>query len=70
MTKLGEMSHYNNGNVLSMHALIGAYKPEGREWVDELCQVIGENVNFACGFIENILTVYLWQSLRVLICFI
>ncbi len=53
VTKLGEMSHYNNGNVLSMHALIGAYKPEGQEWVDELCQVIGENVNFACGFIEK-----------------
>ena len=31
--------HYNEVNVLSMHALIGAYKPEGYEWVDELCQV-------------------------------
>ena len=28
--------HYNDMNVLSMHALIGAYKPEGYEWVDEL----------------------------------
>lgn len=53
VTKVGGMSHYNNGNVLSMHALIGAYKPEGREWVDELCQVLGENVNFACDFIEK-----------------
>lgn len=24
--------HYNDMNVLSMHALIGAYKPEGHEW--------------------------------------
>ena len=31
-------THYNSMNVLSMHALIGAYKPEGEEWVDELCQ--------------------------------
>ncbi len=28
--------HYNDMNVLSMHALIGAYKPEGYEWVEEL----------------------------------
>ena len=46
-------SHYNSMNVLSMHALIGAYKPEGHEWVDELCQVIEGNVNFACGFIQE-----------------
>lgn len=46
-------SHYNNMNVLSMHALIGAYKPEGYEWVDELCQVLSENVNYACGYIEK-----------------
>ena len=32
--------HYNEMNVLSMHALIGAYKPEGYEWVDELRQVL------------------------------
>lgn len=46
-------SHYNNMNVLSMHALVGAYKPEGYEWVDELCQVLSENVNYACGYIEK-----------------
>lgn len=46
-------SHYNNMNVLSMHALIGAYKPEGYEWVEELCQVLSENVNYACGYIEK-----------------
>lgn len=44
-------SHYNNMNVLSMHALIGAYKPEGYEWVDELCQVLSENANYACDYI-------------------
>lgn len=45
--------HYNDMNVLSMHALIGAYKPEGYEWVDELCDVITENVNYACDYIEQ-----------------
>lgn len=48
-----QKSHYNNMNVLSMHALIGAYKPEGYEWVDELCQVISENINFACDYINR-----------------
>ena len=47
----GSKSHYNEMNVLSMHALIGAYKQEGYEWVDELCQVLTENVRFACDYI-------------------
>lgn len=46
-------SHYNEMNVLSMHALIGAYKPEGAEWVDELRQVLTGNVDFACKYIEE-----------------
>lgn len=45
--------HYNDMNVLSMHALIGAYKPEGYEWVDELRQVITGNVDFACDYIAK-----------------
>ncbi len=45
--------HYNDMNVLSMHALIGAYKPEGYEWVDELCEVISGNVNYACDYISK-----------------
>ena len=43
----GDMSHYNALNVLSMHALIGAYKEEGYVWVDELCEVLSKNVNDA-----------------------
>ena len=46
-------SHYNSMNVLSMHALIGGYSPEGREWVDELCQVLSGNVRFACDYIRD-----------------
>ena len=45
-------SHYNSMNVLSMHALIGAYRPEGHAWVDQLCQVLSDNVNFACDYIR------------------
>ena len=36
-----------------MHALIGAYKPEGYEWVDELCEVIAGNVDYAVNFING-----------------
>lgn len=43
--------HYNDMNVLSMHALIGAYKPEGFEWVDELCSVLSGNVDYVCDYI-------------------
>ena len=49
----GEKPHYNSMNVLSMHALVGAYQPEGYEWVDELCQVLSGNIEFACEFIEK-----------------
>lgn len=47
------LSHYNNMNVLSMHALIGAYSAEGREWVDELRQVLTGNVDYATDFIRE-----------------
>ena len=47
------MSHYNAMNVLSMHALIGAYQPEGHTWVDELCQVLSDNVNYTVDFIRD-----------------
>ena len=49
--KESSLAHYNSLNVLSMHALIGAYKDEGMAWVDELREVLSENVNFAYDFI-------------------
>ncbi len=49
----GGKSHYNSMNVMSMHALTGAYKPEGYEWVDELRSVISQNVDYACTYIEE-----------------
>ena len=51
--KESSLCHYNEMNVLSMHALIGAYKPEGYEWVDELRQVLTGNVNYACDYIAQ-----------------
>lgn len=51
--KEASLCHYNSMNVLWMHALLGAYKPEGREWTDELRQVLTGNVNFACDYIEK-----------------
>ena len=51
--KESSLGHYNSMNVMSMHALLGAYQPEGYEWVDELCQVIAGNVDFACDYIAK-----------------
>lgn len=51
--KESSLSHYNSMNVMSMHALIGAYKPQGYEWVEELRQVITDNVDYACDFIAT-----------------
>ena len=46
-------TYYNNMNVLSMHALIAAYSPEGERWLTELRQVLSENVAFACDYIAR-----------------
>ena len=51
--KESSLSHYNAMNVLSMHALVGAYKPEGYKWLDELRQVLTGNVEFACRYIQD-----------------
>ena len=51
--KEASLSHYNGMNVMSMYALIGAYQPEGYEWVEELKQTISNNVNFACDYIAE-----------------
>ena len=53
LDKESSLSHYNSMNVLSMHALIGAYKDEGQEWVGELCETITKNVDFACDYINS-----------------
>ncbi len=53
MEKESSLGHYNSMNLLSMYALIGAYREEGYEWVDELCAVLSENVRFAVEYIRD-----------------
>ncbi len=53
MHKEESLSHYNQMNVLSMYGCIGAYKPEGHEWLEELRQVLTSNIDFACDYIEK-----------------
>ncbi|MBU3839424.1 MAG: aminotransferase class I/II-fold pyridoxal phosphate-dependent enzyme [Candidatus Ruminococcus intestinipullorum] len=53
MDKESSLSHYNNMNLLSMYALIGAYQHEGYDWVDQLCGVLTENVDYAVHYIEE-----------------
>lgn len=53
VAKESSLSHYNEMNVLSMHALTGAYSPEGEVWVDELRQVLTGNVDYACAYIAQ-----------------
>lgn len=53
MLKESSLGHYNSMNLLSMYALIGAYSPEGREWLGELREVIGANLDYACEFITD-----------------
>ena len=47
------LSHYNDPNVLSVHALIGGFSPEGEAWADEMIQVVNGNLDYACGFIRD-----------------
>ena len=51
MTRQGDLSHYNSCNVLSLHALLGAYSDEGAQWLDELRPVLADNIRYACDFI-------------------
>ena len=50
--KESSLSHYDEMNVLSMHALIGAYSEEGRAWLAELREVLQSNIDYVCDFLE------------------
>ena len=60
LRKEGSLSHYNSMNVLSMYGLIGAYEPEGEEWLAELKEVLTKNVDYACDYIEKN-----WKGVKV-----
>lgn len=47
------LSHYNDCNVLSVHALMGAFSPEGKEWTEEMIAVVNDNLGYACQFIQS-----------------
>ncbi len=53
ITKRGDVTHYNEMNVLSMHALMGAYSAEGHEWLDELLKYLEANLSYAVQRINN-----------------
>jgi len=48
------LTHYNNMNVLSMHALTGAYTADGMAWTDQMCSVVNDNFDIACEYLEKI----------------
>ena len=53
LERRGDMSHYNSCNVLSMHALIAAYSPEGEDWAEQMVTVVDKNFDYACRFIRE-----------------
>ena len=53
LAKESSLTHYNTMNLLSMHALMGAYCPEGEAWLEELRQVLTANVDYAYDFITT-----------------
>ena len=53
VNKEASLSHYNSMNMLSMYALIGAYQPEGEQWLKQLLQVLTDNVEYACSYIDT-----------------
>lgn len=47
-------THYNEQNVLSMHALIGAYSDEGAAWVEQLRQVLEGNCRYVSRYLNSV----------------
>lgn len=53
LNKISGSTHYNNCNVLSMHALTGAFSKQGREWMEELKELLYKNIDYSYDFILN-----------------
>ncbi|MCR5664208.1 MAG: aminotransferase class I/II-fold pyridoxal phosphate-dependent enzyme [Oscillospiraceae bacterium] len=47
LKRQGELTHYDNPNVLSVHGMTAAYE-QGAEWLEELCAVVDANAARAC----------------------
>ena len=52
MEKAAVMTHFNNPNVLSCEALIGAYQ-EGGEWVEQLNRYIRKNQEYVHDYVTS-----------------
>ncbi|TPF86063.1 aspartate aminotransferase [Bifidobacterium sp. UTCIF-37] len=50
----GARTGYNHMNVLSMHALIGAYSEDGEAWLDELLKVLSHNLRTGFEYFDAI----------------
>lgn len=44
---------FNSANALSTQALCGAYTTEGKQWVDDLCDVLSRNIHYAFDHIQQ-----------------
>ncbi len=51
--KEASRTNYNEINLFTMHAVVGAYSAEGARWVDEMCQTIDTNMNYACDYVTK-----------------
>ena len=47
------LSHYNDPNVISVRALVGAFSEEGEVWTDEMIETVSGNIEYACDFIRD-----------------
>ena len=54
LARQASLTHYNNQNVLSMHALMGAYSQEGAVWLDALLDVLSKNAGIASGYFASV----------------
>ena len=53
VTDCGKATFYNSCNVLSLHALLGAYSEEGARGLDELRSVLYTNLRYVKEFMET-----------------
>lgn len=54
VAKEASLSHYNALNIMSMYAHIGACSDTGKEWLDELRQVLGTNTGMLADYLNSI----------------
>ena len=52
VTDCDKATFYNSCNVLSLHALLGAYSPEGAKWLDELKAVLYGNLCYVKYYMD------------------